>query len=305
MKDMKRMKKAHLRRISATLACLMVGSVLAEAGTWRQTETTLAWLNGTNIVWQIVADPAQGKPYFHPLATPGGTVLTDLRPADHPWHRALWFSWKFINGLNYWEEDRKTGRSQACTELTGHGFEPQPDGSAAIRCSLSYHPWNAPAVMTEQRTVLVSPVTEAGFELNWTSEFSAVTNLILDRTPPHPDAKGVSWGGYAGLSLRLNPALKAWRFLNSESQTGENAPQAQPAAWLKFTAGPDAPALTVFDDPKTPRHPSPWYRQPSMPFFQPALLYREPLTLAAGEKLVLRYRILVTDHDQPRMKSKG
>ncbi|HUC83677.1 MAG TPA: ThuA domain-containing protein, partial [Candidatus Acidoferrales bacterium] len=44
---------------------------------WKRTRTSLALLNGTNIIWQIVADPAQGKPYFHPLATPEGTLLSD------------------------------------------------------------------------------------------------------------------------------------------------------------------------------------------------------------------------------------
>ena len=92
-------------------------SATAETNSWRQSEHALALLTGTNVIWQIVADPAQGKPYFHPLATPGGTLLTDLRPTDHPWHRGLWFSWKFINGLNYWEENRQTHSSEGATEL--------------------------------------------------------------------------------------------------------------------------------------------------------------------------------------------
>jgi pimeloyl-ACP methyl ester carboxylesterase len=67
--------------------------------TWRRTATSLALVRGANVLWQAVADPAQGKPYFHPLATPGGVVVSDLRPADHLWHRGLWWSWKLINGL--------------------------------------------------------------------------------------------------------------------------------------------------------------------------------------------------------------
>ncbi|MCX6877947.1 MAG: alpha-L-fucosidase [Verrucomicrobia bacterium] len=77
----------------------------AAAISWRRTETTLALVRGSNILWQAVADPAQGKPYFHPLATPGGVVVSDLRPPDHLWHRGLWWSWKLINGLNYWDQD--------------------------------------------------------------------------------------------------------------------------------------------------------------------------------------------------------
>ena len=29
--------------------------------------------------------------------------MTADRPPDHIWHHGLWFSWKFINKVNYWE----------------------------------------------------------------------------------------------------------------------------------------------------------------------------------------------------------
>lgn len=71
---------------------------------WRQTDSSLALLNHGRVVWQLNFNKKEGKPYFHPVGLIDGTVLTWLRPADHRWHRALWFSWKFIDGLNYWEE---------------------------------------------------------------------------------------------------------------------------------------------------------------------------------------------------------
>src|SRR5256885_281344 len=62
---------------------------------WQRTETTLAWRQGTNVLWQFNFDPQKGKPFFHPLATTNGTVLTNFKPEDHPWHYGLWFSWKY------------------------------------------------------------------------------------------------------------------------------------------------------------------------------------------------------------------
>ena len=32
-----------------------------------------------------------------------------LRPADHPWHRGIWWSWKFIDGGCGWLGSRTTG----------------------------------------------------------------------------------------------------------------------------------------------------------------------------------------------------
>ena len=70
--------------------------------TWKQTKTSLALTADGKVLWQYNFDKAEGKPYFHPLAAADGTVLTDLRPADHVWHRGLWFSWKHVNHVNYW-----------------------------------------------------------------------------------------------------------------------------------------------------------------------------------------------------------
>ncbi|MDP7497002.1 MAG: PmoA family protein, partial [Roseibacillus sp.] len=67
---------------------------------WRKTEASIALVNQDKIVWRLVYDPKKNKSCFHPLSLVDGTVLTELRPADHVWHYAGWFSWKFINGLN-------------------------------------------------------------------------------------------------------------------------------------------------------------------------------------------------------------
>jgi len=260
--------------IPFALALLPGRAAPAETISWRQTEHALALLNGTNVVWQIVADPAQGKPYFHPLATPDGTLLTDLRPADHPWHRGLWFSWKFINGLNYWEEDRQTRRSQGATELVAEKLQPHADGSATFNFSLRYHPWNAPALLTEQRTVAITAPVHGHYEINWTSEFTAVAQVSLTRTPPPGEPGGKSYGGYAGLSLRLNQSTAGWTFSNDSGATGSAALHGQPAGWVKFSAGANCPAVTIFDSVENLHHPSPWY-------------------------VNQHYRIRITDHDHP------
>ena len=118
---------------------------------WKTTATSVALRNGDKTVWQLVFDPRQPKSYFHPLATVDGEVLTAFRPADHPWHRGLWFAWKFINNVCYWEEDKKTGKSPGLTDLTGKEVQTKDDFSARIQLRFSYHPPGQPPVLTEVR----------------------------------------------------------------------------------------------------------------------------------------------------------
>src|ERR1700761_8879226 len=49
------------------------------------------------------------KPCLHPIVTPGGAVLSGFEMSDHVWHRGLWFTIKFINGTNFWEEQSPFG----------------------------------------------------------------------------------------------------------------------------------------------------------------------------------------------------
>jgi len=92
--------------VSPLLAAGESSEAAAPAGfSWSRTDTSLALRHNDRSVWRLVFDPAKPKSWFHPLSTVDGEVLTAFEPADHPWHRGLWWSWKLINGINYWEED--------------------------------------------------------------------------------------------------------------------------------------------------------------------------------------------------------
>lgn len=271
---------------------LLPGWVSAAPGfTWERTETSLALRNGTNTVWRLVHDPAQPKSYFHPLATLDGEVLTAYRPADHVWHRGLWWSWKFINGLNYWEEDKATGRSQGINELVSASVTTNADFSASAELAFRYHPPDKPALLTEVRRLRVSaPDAKGCYRIDWDAEFTAGDKAVkLDRTPP-PAEGGPAWGGYAGLSMRFPPGFKDGVFLTSGGEVAASA-SGQPAQWVDFS-GPKG-GIAIFDVPGNLRHPQPYYLSQQLPFFQPALLFDKPLDLAPGQKIALRYRVLI------------
>jgi len=264
---------------------------------WRQTDSSVAVLNRGRVVWQVNFDKKEGKPYLHPVGLTDGTVLTCLRPADHRWHRALWFSWKFINGLNYWEEDPKTGLSQGRTEVVDVKVRPHRDYSGDFEMTLSYHPPGEQAVLKEKRLLAIGAPDENGrYHIDWHSTFTAgEKDVLLDRTPIPGEKNGKGWGGYAGLSVRMAKDTRGWQFVDSEGRKDKEA-HGKKARWVDFSGEigeGKAAGIAIFDHPENLRHPSPWYVTKDMPYFSPAVLFNKPYTLPAGKSLTLRYRILI------------
>lgn len=265
---------------------------------WEESATSLALLKGTQAVWRAQFDRQQDKPFLHPIALPDGTELTALRPVDHPWHLAGWWSWKFIDGLNYWEPDPQSGQTQGQTEILNVRCATNADLSARIEMELGYRPRGGASVLKETRALKISAPDVAGtYRIDWTSTFTSVSkDVVLARTPILGQPDGVAYGGYAGLSLRMTAATRSWTFANSEGAAGEKANHGKPARWLDFsgkTPSGGAGGIAILDHPDNLRHPSPWYVNQDMPYFSPALLFNGSHILAAGTSLTLRYRMVI------------
>ncbi|TFG49216.1 MAG: hypothetical protein E4H40_03345 [Candidatus Brocadiia bacterium] len=260
---------------------------------WQETDSTIALLNSEKIVWQLNHGKQQGQPYFHPLSSNDGTELTALRPKDHPWHRGLWFSWKYINGVNYWDPEIPPGQ----TDVINFESRLNKDYSAEIEMSISYHPPQESAVLTEKRFIAAAAPDKNGcYYIDWFTIFTAGdNNVLLDRTALPGEKGGKSYGGYGGLSLRMAEYTKSWHFVGSEGPL-EPESRGSYARWVDFSgkiANGQTAGVTIFDYPENPSHPSSWWLSGSMPFFSPAVLIHKPLTLSAGQSLTLRYRIYV------------
>ena len=268
---------------------------------WKKGEDSVALLHKGRVLWQYNFDKTEGKPYYHPLCTPDGTKLTWLRPEDHPWHRAVWFSWKYINGLNYWEEDRKTGQSEGTTELRSVDYVLSEDYQATFRLKLAYHPPGKGDLLREERIIQVSaPSSDDSYYIDWETTFTAMAGkVVLDRTPIPGEPNGKSWGGYAGFAARLDEHLQVSRILDARGKTGDL--HGKPSKWLTYevkNVEGEPISLTIFDHPGNLNHPNKWFieKNPDIPFyyFNPAILFDSKEVLEKGEKLHLKYRLLVS-----------
>lgn len=271
---------------------------------WEENYKMCALLHDGTIIWKLNFDDTQDKPYFHPLRTPKGHNLTLERPDDHPWHRGLWFSWKKINGVNFWEEDPSTGLAKGRSIINSVHVETNQDFSAKIVINISYEE-NKNILLKEVRTLLVSaPSGNNDYTIDWHQDFEAMkkVRLYLEKPAKHG---GVKWGGYAGLSYRASESLVNHRFSSSNGWENSNSltGYGEKGKWMDLTASvvgasKDYVGLTIFDSPKNRRHPSPWYIWFTVgehAFFTPSLLFNGPMDLSENDHFTLQYLIMVHD----------
>ena len=240
------------------------------------------------------------KSFFDPLCVAGGPSLTWARPADHVWHYGLWFSWKYINGVNYWEESG--GKSDGTTRWGGVSIRHDNAGSANITMHLGYSPKGKAEdaeVLTEKRTIDISaPAEDGSYYMDWTMESTACVDVKFDRTPIPGEPNGMSWGGYSGLSMRFADGMKDTQTISTAGRVQRNKDDrldttAAAVEQNGIFADGKPYGVAILAHPSNPRAPGDWYSLEggNFNFFNAAFLLKAPYTLAKGETLTLRYRV--------------
>jgi hypothetical protein len=247
--------------------------------------------------WSAVWDAP--RPFLHPVTTPAGAVLTVEAPADHPWHHALWFAIKFVNGENFWEEYGEFGtlRARDVRELDAAG-----DG--AVQATIDWvRPDGESRALVETRTLTPETLGDGAYAIDWVETLETDVDSTFDRTP------FTTWGGYGGLTLRGSPDWHDTQLVLPDGSRHDRL-LGERAAWcaLHGTARrPDGTeqecGLVIADHPRNPRFPTPWYGSNRADtygegwanFLNAAFLWDAALDVAAGSPLELRHLVIVYD----------
>ncbi|MCA9261749.1 MAG: PmoA family protein [Planctomycetales bacterium] len=264
---------------------------------WTAESDSLSLAVDGQTLWKFNYGPDLHKPFFHPLAPAGGPTLTWNQPSDHAWHHGLWFSWKYINKVNYWEINRRTGRPDGRTSWSDVETQTRDDGSATISLKVAYGPATSDeSALVEKRRIEMGAIEADGsYAIDWQAEFEAQTDVKLDRSPPQPGASG----GYAGLSIRFAQDFQDRQGIRLEGPVAFDSGDRfrGPSAAFEYNGllGGVAAGVAILDGPQNVRHPTPWYliARPDISYINAALLNDAPLEMKRGERLALHYRIVV------------
>lgn len=269
------------------------------------------------------------RPYFHPLRTVGGDLVSLFRPHDHVWHKGIAWSLPNVGPHNFWGGPTYV-RGQEYVQLDNDGSmvhegftaEHAGDDGVTVTESLTWVTQAGERVVKESRTftVTLADTTSPGPRRPeatidgtaddgpaWVLTFqTTMTNISGGALPiGSPTTNGRENAGYGGLFWRgprsfTGGTILAPGFAGGEEIRGQRAP------WVGFTGTHDETArrstLVMVDSPDNPRGPSSpgldpeWFaRNEWFACVCAAPAFSEEIPFAPEESLTFRYAVVVAD----------
>jgi Methane oxygenase PmoA len=262
---------------------------------------------------------ATAKPYLMPLRTASGAIVTrgfpvvnDVSAGDpkgssfEPHQRPLYFGHGDFDGLDFWQEpvfDKY---------YTDHGH--QAYGHMVLKTVQQVD-----STKIRTRFTLNSPANRVIGEETQSFVFGGDAQtrtidceFVLYATNGPLDIGDTKEGTFA---IRLAPELSASHahMLNSNGAAGEKAIWGKPANWVSYSGNIDGKlvTVTVFDSPKSFRHPTTWHARAYGLFAANPFGVREftgdpnkdgSWTLPEGKSLTFSYRVVIRDGEFPASK---
>ncbi len=263
------------------------------------------------------------KPFLHPLRSADGRIVTRQFPMvqiegethDHPHHRGLFIGYGNINGINFWENEKSYTSTNRGTITLQH----EPRFVPGKRSGLieAVFEWKNPAsqiMLVEDRTMTFyadsqetlaedhSKIVHGEADLrtiDFDITFTARKDLHFEDTKE---------GFFA---IRIADSMKeeqGGQMISSTGMRTEKQVWGTKAEWVDYTGPVDGRpvGIAIFDNPTNRNHPPRWHSRAYglfaiNPFGQKEFDKTAPgeggLTLKSGDRLRLRYRVLI--HDNP------
>jgi hypothetical protein len=273
------------------------------------------------------------RPYWHPLHTLGGELVSLYRPHDHVWHKGIAWSLPNVGTENFWGGP---------TYLRDRGYVQLDNDGATVHREFVQLTAGAGSIGVVERLAWVTQAGQTWFDeerrftitldagawiLAFATRFTNVSGAEV--VIGSPTTQGRDNAGYGGLFWRgprsftggtvYAPATRA----GEPAQAAEPAPEAEPPAqvppepgvvtgadelmgvrapWLGFTGRHDetsrSSTLVFVDAPGNLSYPTQWFVRSGMfACVCPAPFFSTECPVADGQAVALRYAVVIADGD--------
>jgi hypothetical protein len=244
------------------------------------------------------------RPYFHPLRTLAGEIVSLYRPHDHVWHKGLALSLPNVADANFWGGVtylRNGGYQQLANNGTQAHREFSHLESDGFAHRLEWITEQGEHWFDEQRRVSVAVHPD---EQAWSLGFETSLTNVSGReiVIGSPTTEGRENAGYGGLFWR-GPRSFSGGLVFAPGVAGSDELMGIHAPWLGFSGKHDGTGRTstlVFvDDTENFNYPTKWFvRSRMFACICPAPFFDTEYRFAPQTNLTLRYRVVVGDGER-------
>ena len=240
------------------------------------------------------------RPYFHPVRTLRGDLVTSYRPADHVWHKGIAWSLPHVGAENFWGGPTFQ-RGYGYRQLPNNGRVRHEEFSTAavtggvlrVDEQLSWITQDGETWLQERRQFGARVLPDADA---WLLAFRTTLRNVRGAIIPFgsPATAGRDNAGYGGLFWRGPRSFSPGRVITPDG-TGGDEYMGRRSPWMAFTGQHDehrASTMVFRDAPANVGHPTMWFVR-SKPFacLCPAPFFGAEFMLADGQSLTLRYDV--------------
>jgi hypothetical protein len=235
------------------------------------------------------------KPYFHPLRTPLGLVVTGFAPEDHTWHHGLSFAFPRVADHNLWGGGTFLDLERGYIALDDHGVIQHdrwlPSEPSGFAHEISWLGRNGEKLIHEDRCWNLRSERDA-----IVIDFDTVLRNLTDEplSLETPGQRGRPDGGYGGLWLRLAEGFTAENLVGDAGEIRESGAESDTLIVHGRAASGEAVTLGLsFGDSPGNRN---WvFRFESFSAIGWGIAYLDGLVIPVGGDLTIGHRLVILD----------
>jgi hypothetical protein len=234
-----------------------------------------AWFDLVTYVMQT-----NSRPYLHPVRDASGRiVLTEDRPADHPWQHGIFTGFHRVNGFNYWKEDEGKQRFVRLLDLR------EESGRVTWRALVEWVAPDGKVVLDEEDTITIyAPESPDAYMIDF--------DFVL-RARQREVKFGKSFVGGLAVRMPWDRANPRQTHLNSRGLRNRDCEQ-QRAAWcnVERAFGNETFGIAILDHSANPNHPPVW-RADEQGLINPNISGLDDWFIPARQERLFRHRLLI------------